>query len=278
MVSILLLVFQYQPVQTWAAKKVAKYFSDQLHTTVGIKSLYIKPFTSVVLEGFFVLDQQKDTLVNTPKLTVDINGFSVFSSIQNKQIHISLIELDNGSFYLKKLKNHETNFQFILDHFASKDTVKKAGKPWIVDLQKAVVKNLRFRYKDQLNNKQVNGINFADFDVHDFGVTVTGFDLKNHMFKGDIHQMTLREKSGFNIQNLTTNLTIDSNQILANKMLIKTPNSILRDHFRMRFNSFEDFKDFENKIHMDGNFKSARLSSADIAYFVPMDKVISNGQ
>ncbi len=276
MVSILLLVFQYKPVQTWAAKKVAKYFSEQLHTTVGVKSLYVKPFSSVVLEGFFVLDQQKDTLINTPKLTVDVSGFSIFSSISNKQLNISLIELDNGSFYLKKLKNHQTNLQFILDHFASKDTVKKPGKPWIVNLQKTVVKNLRFRYKDQLKNEHINGINFSDFDVYNFSTTITGFDLKNHLFKGDIHQMTFREKSGFNLQDLTTNLTIDSNQILADRMLIKTPNSTLRDHFRMRFNSFDDFHDFENKIRMDANFKSARLSSSDIAYFAPLDKVDFN--
>ncbi|MEO8886522.1 MAG: translocation/assembly module TamB domain-containing protein [Mucilaginibacter sp.] len=274
MVSILLLVFQYQPVQTWAAKKAAKYFSDELHTTVAIKSLYIKPFSSVVLEGFFVLDEQKDTLVSTPKLTVELDGFSIFSSIKNKIVNVSLVELDNGSFYLKKLKNHQTNLQFIIDHFASKDTVKKApGKPWTVNLQKSVIKNLRFRYKDQLKNEHINGINFADFDVYNFGVTVTDVDIKNHLFKGDIHQLTLREKSGFRIKDLTTNITIDSNQIVAKKMLIQTPNSTLRDYLRMRFKSFDDFGDFENKIRMDANFKSSRISSADIAYFAPLDKI-----
>jgi hypothetical protein len=275
MVSILLLVFQYKPVQTWAAKKAAKYFSEELSTEVSIKSLYIKPFSSVVLEGFFVLDQQKDTLINTPKLSVDISGFSVFSSIKNKTINIDRIQLDNGSFYLKKLKNKQTNLQFILDNFASKDTVKKAGKPWIINLNTIGVTNLRFRYKNQLNEKPAKGIDFDDFDVYNFSVTVNNVDIKNHLFKGDIHQLTLREKSGFYIKNLTALTTIDTNQIVAKNMFIQTPNSTLRDYFRMSFKSMDDFAELESKVRMEANFKDSRLSSKDIAYFSggSLDKV-----
>lgn len=275
MVSVLLLVFQYKPVQTWAAKKAAKYFSEKLNTEVSIKSLYIKPFSSVVLEGFFVLDQQKDTLINTPKLSVDINGFSVFSSIKNKTINIDRIQLDNGSFYLKKLKNKQTNLQFILDNFASKDTVKKAGKPWIVNLNTIGVTNLRFRYKNQLNEKPAKGIDFDDFDVYNFSVTVNNVDIKNHLFKGDIHKLTLREKSGFHIKNLTAITTIDTNQIVAKNMFIQTPNSTLRDYFRMSFKTMDDFAELESKVRMEANFKDSRLSSKDIAYFSggSLDKV-----
>lgn len=275
MVSILLLVFQYKPVQTWAAKKAAKYFSEELNTEVSIKSLYIKPFSSVVLEGFFVLDQQKDTLINTPKLSVNINGFSVFSSIKNKTINIDRIQLDNGSFYLKKLKNRQTNFQFILDHFASKDTVKKGGKPWIVNLNTIGVTNLRFRYKNQLNEKPAKGIDFDDFDVYNFSVNVNNVDIKNHLFKGDIQNLTLREKSGFHIKNLTAITTIDTNQIVAKNMFIQTPNSTLRDYFRMSFKTMDDFAELESKVRMESNFKDSRLSSKDIAYFSgeSLDKV-----
>jgi hypothetical protein len=85
--SILLLAFQYKPVQTWAAKKAAKYLSDELRTTVAIKSLYIRPFSTVVIEGLYILDKKKDTLLNTPKLAVDINGFSLFNSIKKRVIN-----------------------------------------------------------------------------------------------------------------------------------------------------------------------------------------------
>jgi hypothetical protein len=84
MFSILLLVFQYKPVQTWAAKKATAYLSKKLHTKVGISGIYLKPFSSVVIDSLYVLDKQKDTLISMPRLTVGISGFSLFSSIHKR--------------------------------------------------------------------------------------------------------------------------------------------------------------------------------------------------
>ena len=120
-------------MQTWAAQKAAGYLSKKLDTKVAIKSLYIKPFSSVVLEGFYVLDKQKDTLISTPKLTINLNGFSLFSSISNKVIDFKLIQLDNGSVYLKKQKDSTSNVKFILDYFKSKDTTKTVSVKRLAD-------------------------------------------------------------------------------------------------------------------------------------------------
>ncbi|HTH83169.1 MAG TPA: translocation/assembly module TamB domain-containing protein [Mucilaginibacter sp.] len=268
MASVLLLVFQYKPVQTWAAKKGAAYLSQKLGTTVSIKSLYIKPFSSVVLEDFYVLDQQKDTLVSTPKLTVNLNNFSIFSSIQNHKLDFKLIQLDHGSIYLKKFKDKTTNLKFILDHLKSTDTTKTApGKPWVIAFEQTAINNFHFRYKNEAVKSKVSGINFEDIDVFNFSVVVNKMDVMHHIFKGDVRHLTFKEKSGFYLKNFTGNTTVDTNRILVKNMLIKTPASTLRDYLSMKFKSFDDFDDFENKIHMDGDFKSSRISSGDIAYF-----------
>ncbi len=270
--SILLLAFQYKPVQTWAAKKAAKYLSDELKTTVSIKTLYIRPFSSVVIEGLYILDKKKDTLLNTPKLAVDINGFSLFNSIKKRVINFENIELDNGSFYLKKQKDSTTNLKFIIDYFnsggtAKSDTAKTISKPWTLNFDKIVINNFHFRYKNQLVDTVMPQVNFEDIDVKHFSTVLLGMDLKNHLFKANVQKLTLQEKSGFYVKNLRSNLTIDTNQILAQNLHIKTGHSDLKDYFRMRFKSFNDFNEFTSKVYMDADFKSSRVSSADIAYF-----------
>jgi hypothetical protein len=271
--SILLLTFQFKPVQTWAAKQATDYLSNELHTKIDIKSLYIRPFTSVVLENLYVLDKNKDTLLSTPKLAVDIDGFSLFTSIKERVINLESIELDNGSFYLKKQKDSTTNLKFIIDYFNSgdttrKDTTKKApGKPWTINFDKIAINNFHFRYKNQLIDTVENKVNFNDIDVSHFSTTVTGMDIKNHLFKGNVQHLTLQEKSGFYVKNFTAHTTIDSNQILLQHLTIKTPHSDLKDYFRMRFKSFDDFDNFENTVNMDADFKASRISSKDIAYF-----------
>jgi hypothetical protein len=266
-ISILLLLFQYKPVQTWAAKKAASYLSGKLHTKVNIDSLYIQPFTSVVLKGFYVLDKQKDTLISTPKLEVDLNGFSLFSSIENKIIDFKLIQLDNGSAYLKKEKDGTSNLKFIIDSLSSPDTSKTPSKPWKVDFEKTVLNNFHFRYKNMLVDTFMKQVNFDDVDVKNFSAVIKNMDLVHHLFKGSISNLTLREKSGFYIKRFDANATVDSNQILAQNLYILTSRSSIKNYFRMKFKSFDDFDDIEDKVYMDGDFHSSQISSSDIGYF-----------
>jgi hypothetical protein len=270
-VSLVLLLFQYKPVQTWAARKAAKYLSNELHTTVDLSGIYIKPFSSVVLEDFYVLDKQKDTLLRTPKLTVELTKFSIFNSIKKRDIEFHLIQLDNGSFYLKKNKDSTTNLQFVIDYFNGKpDTIKKVSKPWKLNFDRIVVNNFHFKYKNSLKPVATPGVvNFDDLNVSRFSTVLTGMDLKNHLFKGNLQNLTLHEQSGFTVKNLSVNAKIDTNQILLQNLSITTPKSHLKDFFRMRFKDFDDFSDFENKVLMDADLKDSHLSSTDIAYFTP---------
>jgi hypothetical protein len=262
------MLFQYKPVQTWAAKKATAYLSKELNTKVDIKSLYIKPFSSVVLEGLYILDKQQDTLLSTPKLAVELSGFSIFNSIKKKKIDFASIQLDSGAFYLKKQKDSTTNLKFVLDYFNSGDTtVKTKSKPWTLTFEKITINNFHFRYKNYLRTELVKGVNFNDVDVSNFSTVIRNMDLQNHLFKARVGGMTLREKSGFFVRNLNANATIDTNQILLQNLNIQTAYSNVKNFFRMKFKSFDDFDDFENTVTMDADFKTSHLSSKDIAYF-----------
>lgn len=270
LLNIILLLFQYRPVQTWAAKKVAASLSKKLHTEVSIGSLYIKPFSSVVLRDFYVLDRTRDTLIKTPKLEVAINGFSLFTTIHQRHLDLSLVQLDNASVYLKDQKDGISNLHFILDAFKSKDTTKskKPSQPWQIDFDKVVLNNMHFRYKNQKVDTLMKQVNFDDVDVKGFSTVIKNMDVVHHLFKGDIEKLTLREtKSGFYLRSLTGNATVDTNQILVRNMHIVTGNTDLKDYFHMKFKSFDDFNDIEDKVYMDGDFKNSRISSNDIAYF-----------
>ncbi|MGV8880135.1 MAG: translocation/assembly module TamB domain-containing protein [Sphingobacteriaceae bacterium] len=265
---VIILIFQYKPVQTWAAKKATRYLSKELKTEVSIRSLYIKPFASVVLEEFYVLDREKDTLLHVPKLTVALSNFSPFSSIKKRQIDFTSVQLDNGAAYVKTLKDSTTNLKFIIDYFDSKDTLVKPVRPWALNFDKITVNNMRFRYKNFLRDTLIsNRINYDDIDIRQFSVVLRKLDLKNHLFKALISDLTLREKSGFYVKQFNANATVDTNQIQLKNLFILTPQSKLKDYFQMKFKSFDDFNDFENNVAMDADFKQSRISSHDITYF-----------
>ncbi len=117
MLSIMLLLFQYKPVQTWAAKKATGYLSEKLNTKVDIKSLYIKTIFIGCYRRFLRTRQTKRHAAEYAKTTVDINGFSLFSSIKDRHLDLRLVQLDNGSVYLKKQKDGTSNLKFLIDYF-----------------------------------------------------------------------------------------------------------------------------------------------------------------
>ncbi len=270
MISILLLLFQYKPVQTWAAKKAAGYLSEKLGTTVDIKGLYLQPFTSVAIDSLTVLDKQKDTLLNLPKLTVDIDGFSLFGSIEKRQLDLSKVVFDKGSFYLKKQKGG-SNLQFIIDYFSSTPVTARTAtqsKPWQVKFEKVVFNKFHFRYKNMLRDTFMRQVNFDDVDIHNFSATIKNMDLVHHTFKGNVTNLSLYEaKSGFNLKKFNADATVDTNQIIAQNLYILTNHSSIKNYFRMKFKSFDDFDQIEERVFMDGDFKSSQISSSDIAYF-----------
>lgn len=254
-------------MQTWAAKKAADYLSTELKTQVQIKSLYLKPFKSLVLEGLFIADLDKDTLLNAPRLTVDIAYFAPF---KERKIILNNIELDNATFHLKEYKDTTTNLSFIIDYFNSGvvDTVK--GKPFTFLLNTATIKNLDFKYKNfRVKDTLINSVNYDDAHTTNLNARLKNINTKDYILKAQINKLSFKEKSGFVLNNLTALTTIANDRIVLEQLYLKTPYSTLRDYFSMKFKSYADFLDFNNKVIMEGHFKNTKIHAKDVVYFAP---------
>ncbi|RZK18237.1 MAG: translocation/assembly module TamB [Pedobacter sp.] len=269
LLALVIFSLQFKPVQTYVAQKAAAYLSKELKTTISIKSLYIKPFKSIVLEDLLVLDLQKDTLLSTPQFMVDINQLS----IDKKIIDISTVQINNGQFFLKDFKDKSSNLDFIINYFDSgKPTVKKPNsKPFDVTLGRIILNKFAFRYKNYAAKDTVQGknVNFDNVDVKELSGIFEGLDTKNHLVKTNIKNLTLKEKSGFYLKNLTAETTIDSNAIELKKLLLVTDHSRLTDYYQMKFKSYRDFNHYVDSVRMKAIFKESHLSSKDVSFFAP---------
>jgi hypothetical protein len=154
---------QFQTIQTYVAKKAANYLSKELNTRVELSSIYIKPFKSLVLDSLYIQDLEKDTLVFSPKFSININYFS----IKERKINVKLIQMDNGKFHLKKFKDQSTNLTFILNYFSSgKTTNKKVSKPYDISIGKVVLNNISFKYKNFNNNPIRNNKLMINYELY----------------------------------------------------------------------------------------------------------------
>ncbi|MGE6221098.1 translocation/assembly module TamB domain-containing protein [Nubsella zeaxanthinifaciens] len=267
MIAGVLFSLQFKPVQTYVAQKAAAYLSKELKTTVRVGGLYVVPFKSVVLEDLLVLDLQKDTLAHFPKFLVDINHFS----LKQRILDVNTVQINNGTFFLKDQKDGNSNLDFIIDYFDSPSPKpKKKKKKFEFLFDRIIINNLHFKYKNlKYNRPSPNAVNFEDIDVKEMNGIFEGLNTKDHFIQANIKNLTLKEKSGFYLKNLTALTTVDSNAIELKKLLLVTNRTRLTDYYQMKFKAFRDFKDYENKVRMKANFKNSHLSSSDVAFFAP---------
>jgi len=264
---VLLFSLQFKPVQTYVAKKAASFLSKELNTTISISGIYLKPFKSVVIEDLLVLDQQQDTLLNTPKFLVDLN----LLSLQLRQVNINTVQINQGSFYLKTFKDKSTNLDFIIDYFDSGPSKKpkKKKKPYEISFDRIILNQLSFKYKNLNRDTVISGVNFDDIHLSNLNGIFEDLNTTDHIVQVNIKNLNFREKSGFYLKNLNALATVDSNAIEMKNLLLVTNQSRISDYYQMKFQKYKDFNDYVNKVRMKANFKNSHISSRDISYFTP---------
>lgn len=111
-------------------------------------------------------------------------------------------------------------------------------------------------------------IDFAHMEVRDIDIKIQNFKLSNDVFSGNLGNISLREKSGFELSRLAAKEAIvSSKEITLNGAALVTPNSNIGDTIQLKFDSFDDFADFPNLVRMDNRFNGAQIAMRDIMAF-----------
>ena len=95
----------------------------------------------VDIEGVYVEDKIKDTLLYSEDIRVNIGDFSLSDSF----VDIDEVALTNAHVNIKKFKNDSTfNFQHIVDYFASEKEYTTAASKFKVNVQKINLNNIKY--------------------------------------------------------------------------------------------------------------------------------------
>ena len=106
------IVAQSGRFQTWLAKKVAQQMSLAIGSKVDIRSIKIDFFDRVSLEGFYVEDLHKDTLLYVDVLKANFNDVYLNFS----HFDFDKVTIQKGQFNVRQFEGEEDlNIQFILD-------------------------------------------------------------------------------------------------------------------------------------------------------------------
>ncbi len=261
---LLRLVVKVPVVQTWLVKQAAGYLSDELGVAVEIKAVDIRFFRSLALEGVFIQDQQKDTLLYAEDLEVALSQFSY----KKRRVTVSSVTLENSRIWLKRYKDpRDYNLDFIIDYFSGsgKDTTSSA--PWDIKVNAVDIRNCHFSYQDLKYSDKDWGIDWEDIDVHNLNVSLSDVRPEGDSLRFKVNHLSLLEKSGFGVKDLQADAMIKAGHWEFKKLHAQTEKSDVRLDLRFDFNSMEDFEDFITKVNCTGNFTRSYIDFRDLTYF-----------
>lgn len=164
---MLALLIQAPTIQNKLVQYATTLISNKTHTKVELKSIHISFPKSVVIDGLFLEDRQRDTLLYSGNTKVNIALYDLFKS----KITINSVALEDATIKLHStLTNPIFNYNFLLSAFSDTTALAKtdtlSASKWSFSIDAVSLKNIRFTYNDEYSGMYV----FASLRKSDFGV------------------------------------------------------------------------------------------------------------
>lgn len=161
-IVLLIILVNITPVQNFLAQQAVNYLSDKLQTKVTLKHVRIDLLNAATLEGLYIEDRQKDTLLYAGEAKIKITDWFFLK----KKPVISYVGLKNAYVNLYRRKNSDQwNYQFVIDAFASKSSKPKKESKLDIDLRDVELQNVRFHMIDAWTGSDMIG-ELTTFDIH----------------------------------------------------------------------------------------------------------------
>jgi len=177
---LIAILIQIPAIQTKIVQSATSFVSNKTHTRVEIKKISITFPKSLIIQGLFLEDVHKDTLIYAGEVKVNI----AFKDLFNNKIHIRSVELNDVKLNLNRPETDSLfNFDFLLTAFSDTTQQKKAevktDAKWMFSIDKVNLKNIHFQYIDNFS-----GTNFTA-DLKQLKLKTNQIDFKNSIYNID---------------------------------------------------------------------------------------------
>ena len=263
------IVAQSGRFQTWLAKKVAQQMSLAIGSKVDIRSIKIDFFDRVSLEGFYVEDLHKDTLLYVDVLKANFNDVYLNFS----HFDFDKVTIQKGQFNVRQFEGEEDlNIQFILDVINgpkdTTDTIKSIPPElffWKVNLEDV---NFTYEFRDTIPDTGF-GINYDHLRIENIHAELNRFLIIDDSLSGEIRNFSCKEHSGFEVKKLQTDFTVAYTTIELSNLKMASKESSLEGKFHFDYDNYDELSDFITEVEMRGKVKRSSLLLSELAYFAP---------
>jgi len=261
---VIAVALQIPAVQNFAVHRVARAVSDKLQTTVAVDRIAVVFPGKVRVEGFYVEDYQRDTLLYAGRVDAFVTGLG----LTGKGVRLSYGELDSVKLFLRETPEGEMNIKQVVSRLSNPDRKKK--KPFRLMIGSASVENMELCLERQHHRNPPYGIDFGHMHLSGIAAEIERFELNGSAIETDIRTFSGRERSGFVLNRLSGIFRLDNGLLDFTDAKLETDASrISLPRITLRGDAWADYKDFVHRVRIEGTLRHSELATDDAAYFSP---------
>lgn len=239
--------------------------SKLLHTEVSIGNIDLGLLNRVIIRDLKVKDQSGTDMLCIDRFSAKID----IPALSEQKIRINSVQLFGLKARLQKTAPTSIpNFQFIIDAFASKDTVKKEKN---IDLRinSILIRQGHITY-DLLTSPATPGkFNKDHLNISNLSAMLSLKALTPDSLNAHIRRMSFEEHSGFRLKQLSVGLMANHRGLRTMKFALELPNSTLKiDTLTARFTDMSQLSSLSDTLRYRGRLH-ANITLADLKAFVP---------
>lgn len=218
---LLSIPFIQQKVVDFAIDKVKTI----VKTEVRIDHVNISLFNNVDLQGVYIEDQAKDTLIYAGNLGVNISPWEL---LKNK-LQINAIELDDFTVNVsQKTADDDFNFQFLIDAFAGDTTATDTtSSSMVIKISDITLKKGKLKYDILSDTITPHLFNPSHIHIYDLNAQIKLPSIDMEALNASIVSLSFKEQSGLEIKNLAAKATSDKQSIYLKDAKLELPASTL---------------------------------------------------
>ncbi|WP_238527951.1 translocation/assembly module TamB domain-containing protein [Aquimarina agarivorans] len=253
---VLVVLFSFPKVQTWAAKKVTTAVNEKYKTDIKLKGIGIGYTGNIELKEVFIKDHHQDTLVNIGQFETSIVNFKDLTEGNGK---LTDALLKNVHVKMQHYKEDDVdNFRIFLRKFLPK---KKATTPFLLDTKTVKIKNGRYEYySEKLKDKPIVFIKNINLEGNDLSINGTNISLQSN-------QLSFTYNDAINVTDLTTFMELSTGVMRFSNVRLQTDKkSDVKGDVVFRYQP-GDMEDFNNLVKLKALVTKSKVSTTDLRYF-----------
>lgn len=259
----LALLLQIESIQNFAVDRAARLASRKLGTVVSIDRLSIGFFNRLLIEGFYVEDLDRDTLLYASRVEAAISRMGLSGGLSFDDV-----VLCGALFNLKETPRGVMNVKEVVDRLRSDREREK--NPLVLKFRTLEVEGLEFRLVRNDDRPREYGIDWADMRLLNLWGRLSDFTIAGSRLTGSLDRLSGRERSGFVIDDFSGGLEIDNGRITLEEASIRTPRSQINlSSLDIRGRDWAQYKYYVDSVEMRARFERSSLNTDDLAYFTP---------